>query len=117
MRIFGIIPRPRHGDINPTERRCDVGLGLLGRHGEVCSFEGVLDGEGVDARVFVNAGVAFAAVYGACKVRREFADESMVRQAEVAELKHEADEVSEEGGGVMAAVDEDGAVDVGVGDD
>lgn len=40
----------------------------------------------------------------------------MVREAEVAELECEAYEVGEEVGGVEAAVDEDCAVDVGVGE-
>ena len=38
----------------------------------------------------------------------------MVRDAEVAQLEGEADEVGDEVGGVDAPVDEDGAVDVGV---
>ena len=40
----------------------------------------------------------------------------MVREAEVAQFEGEAYEVGEEVGGVDAAVDEDGAVDVGVGE-
>jgi hypothetical protein len=38
----------------------------------------------------------------------------VVGEAEVAQFEREADEVDEEVGGVDAAVDEDGAVDVGV---
>ena len=40
----------------------------------------------------------------------------MIGEAEVAQLEGEADEVGEEVWGVDAAVDEDGAVDVGVGE-
>ena len=76
----------------------------------------MLDSEGVDGGIFVDAGVALAAVEGACERGAEFADEAVVGEAEVAELEGEADEVGEEVGGVDAAVDEDGAVDVGVGE-
>ena len=77
----------------------------------------MLHGEGVHAGVFVDAGVAFAGVDGACEVGRQFADEAVVGEAEVAELEGEAEEGGEEGGGEGAAVDEDGAVEVGVGED
>jgi hypothetical protein len=40
----------------------------------------------------------------------------VVGEAEVAQLEREADEVGKEVGGVDAAVDEDGAVDVGMGE-
>lgn len=40
----------------------------------------------------------------------------MVTDAEIAQFHGEADEFCEEVGGVEAAVDEDGTVDVGVGD-
>jgi hypothetical protein len=43
-------------------------------------------------------------------------DEAVVGEPEVAQLEREADEVDEEVGGVDAAVDEDGAVDVRVGE-
>ena len=75
----------------------------------------MLDCETVDRRFFVETGVAFAGIQGACERRREFADEAVVWEPEVAELKREADEVGYEVWGVDAAVDEDGTVDVGVG--
>ena len=73
-----------------------------------------MHGERVDGGVFVDTGVAFAAVEGASKCGREFVDQAVVWKAEVAELQGEADEVGEEVGCVDTAVDEDGAVDVGV---
>jgi len=76
----------------------------------------VLHGEGVHGGVFVDAGVALAAVQRACQRGAEFADEAVVWEAEVAQFEREADEVDEEVRGVDAAVDEDGAVDVGVGE-
>lgn len=70
------------------------------------------DGEVVDGSVKVQAGVAFARVEAAGEGEGELADEAVVGDAEVAELEGEADEVGDEVGGVDAAVDEDGAVDV-----
>jgi hypothetical protein len=70
----------------------------------------------VDGLVVMQTGVALSCVEGACESGGEFADESVVREAEVAELECEAYEVGEEVGGVEAAVDEDCAVDVGVGE-
>lgn len=70
------------------------------------------DGEVVDGSVKVQAGVALARVEAACEGEGEFADEAVVGDAEVAELEGEADEVGDEVGGVDAAVDEDGAIDV-----
>ena len=58
----------------------------------------------------------FAAVERACERGAELADEAVVGETEVAQLEGEADEVDEKVGGVDAAVDEDGAVDVGVGE-
>jgi hypothetical protein len=60
--------------------------------------------------------VSLAAIQGTCECGAEFAYEPVVGQAEVAEFEGEADEVDEEVWGVDAAVDEDGAVDVGVGE-
>ena len=71
-------------------------------------------GERVHARVLVDAGVALAAVQAACQSWGELANQSVVGEAEVAQLEGEADEVREEVGRVDAAVDKDGAVDVGV---
>lgn len=68
----------------------------------------------VHLRVLVQAGVALAAVEAAGQRGRQLADEAVVRDAEVAELEGEADEVGDEVWRVDAAVDEDGAVDVGV---
>lgn len=94
------IPRvvlcPRYWYVNPAKGCCDVGLGLLRGYREGRGFERMLDGEGVHARVFIDARVAFAAVDGTCEVRGEFADEAVVRQAEVSELEDESDEVGEE---------------------
>lgn len=75
----------------------------------------MLDGQRIHAGVFVDAGVALAIVYGAREMGREFADEAVIGEPEVSEFEGEADEVGEEGGGEEAAVNEDGAVDVGVG--
>lgn len=72
--------------------------------------------ERIDGGVFVDARVAFAAVEGAGERGGEFADQAVVGEAEVAQLEGEADEVGEEVGGVDAAVDKDGAVDIGVGE-
>jgi hypothetical protein len=60
--------------------------------------------------------VTLATVQRARERGRQFADQAVVREAEVAQLEGEADEVDEEVGGVDAAVDEDGAVDVGMGE-
>lgn len=79
-----------------------------------CRLERVRDGEVVDGGVVVQPGVALARVEGAGEREGELADEAVVRDAEVAQLEGEADEVGDEVGGVDAAVDEDGAVDVGV---
>jgi hypothetical protein len=46
----------------------------LGWNGQRSGFESVLDGEGVDGGVFVDARVAFAAVEGAGEGGGEFAD-------------------------------------------
>lgn len=59
----------------------------------------------------IQARVAFARVQGAGKREGELADETMVSNAEVPELQCEPDEVSNEVGGMGAAVDEDSAVD------
>jgi len=74
----------------------------------------VLDGERVHGRVFVDARVALAAIQRTRQRGRQFAYEAVVGQTQVAQLEREADEVDEEVGRVDAAVDEDGAVDVGV---
>lgn len=74
----------------------------------------MLNGEAVDTGVFVDAGVTFASVDGACKVGREFADEAMVWEAEIAKLEDEADEVGEEGWSVNASIHEDSSIYVGV---
>lgn len=72
------------------------------------------DGERIHARVFVYARVALAAVQAAGQRGGEFADQAVVWEPEVAQFEGEADKVGEEVWGVQAAVDEDGAVDVGV---
>ena len=74
----------------------------------------MLDCERIYSWVFVHATVSFAAVQRACKRGGQFADQAMIGEAEVAQFEREADEVDEEVWGVDAAVDEDGAVDVGV---
>jgi hypothetical protein len=58
--------------------------------------------------------VPLTTVQAACERGREFADQAVVWKAEVAQLEREADEVDEEVGGVDAAVDKDGAVNVRV---
>ena len=73
-------------------------------------------GKHVYARIFVDAGVTFATVEGACQLGREFADQAVVGEAEIAQFEREADEVCEEVRGMDAAIDEDGAIDVGVRD-
>lgn len=70
--------------------------------------------EFVDGHVIVEAGVAFARVQGSCESGRELADESVIGEAQVAQFEGEAYEARQEVGGVQAAVDEDGAVDVWV---
>lgn len=72
------------------------------------------DGEVVDGRVVVETGVALAGVEGAGEGEGELADEAVVRDAEVAQLEGEADQVGDEVGRVDPAVDEDGPVDVGM---
>jgi len=86
--------------------------GRTRRHGR--GLEGVRDGEIVDGGVVVEARVALARVEAASERGGELAHEAVVRDAEVAQLEGEADEVGDEVGGVDAPVDEDGAVDVGV---
>jgi hypothetical protein len=58
--------------------------------------------------------VAFARVQASCKGGGQLADETVVGDAEVAELESEANEVSDKVRGVDAGVDEDGSVDVWV---
>lgn len=70
------------------------------------------DGEVVDGVVKVQAGVAGARVEGPGEGDGQLSDEAVIRDAEVAELEGEADEVSDEVWGVDASVNEDGAVDV-----
>lgn len=74
----------------------------------------MLDGEGVNGGIFVDAGVAFTTVQGAGEGGGQLANQAVVREPEVAQLQCKADEVREEVGCVNAAVDEDGAVYVRV---
>ena len=74
----------------------------------------ILDGESIHGLILVDTGMAFAGVQAACEWGAEFADETMVRDSQVAEFQGEAHEVGEEVGGVDAAVNEDGTVDVGM---
>jgi hypothetical protein len=76
----------------------------------------VLYSKVIDAWVFVDTRVTFASIQGTSKGWGEFADQTVVWETEVAEFEREPDQVGEEVGGVDAAVDEDGAVDVGVRD-
>lgn len=59
--------------------------------------------------------MSFAAIEGAGKRKGKLADEAVVGNTEVTQLEGKGDEVGEEVWGVEAAVDKDGAVDVGVG--
>ena len=73
-----------------------------------------MDGKGVNTCILVDARVAFAAVQAPGKRGRELADKPVVGKPQVAQLERKADEVRQEVGRVDAAIDEDGAVDVGV---
>lgn len=103
------------GDVDALETGAAGGT-LLGRHREGGCFERVVHGEVVDARVLVDARVALAAVEAASERGGEFADQAVVGESEVAQLEREADKVREEVWGVDAAVDEDGAVYVWMGE-
>lgn len=73
-------------------------------------------GKRVYAWILVDARVTFAAIQAAGERRREFAYQAVVRKAKVAELECEADEMRQEVWSMNATVDEDGAVDVRVGE-
>jgi hypothetical protein len=76
----------------------------------------MLHRERIHGGILVYARVTLAAIQAACERGREFANQAVVWETEIAQLEREADEVDEEVGGVDAAVDEDGTVDVGVGE-
>ena len=75
----------------------------------------MLNSEVIHCLVIVDTRMAFTTVQTTGERRAELANEAMVRYPEIAELEGKAYEVGQEVRGVNTAVDEDSAVDVGMG--
>ena len=74
----------------------------------------MLDGKVIHGFVIVDTGVAFPAIETPSKGRAELPDEIVVRDAKVAELEGEPNEVGKKVGCVNAAIHKDSTEDIGV---